>query len=191
MLNKISKWSKKNKLLTFGIFVALIFLTLEIYVFINENKTASYMQIESRKATYKSIESIVEASTISSDTIPKNPELSKNLQTRFDKNTTYPYPDGRNIFLRKERPIIEKIVVKAPVKVKTVEKPNITYHGYYFVENEKVAFIKKSSEILLVKVGAKIKDTSFKITSISSDKIVIKDYLNNSTTLEINLSEER
>ncbi len=187
---KLSKWNKTNKLLTFGIFVALFFLLLEFLILYNEKKTTIFVSNESKKANYIGIETIIEASNISSDKIPEIPELSENLQKRFSKNPIYPYPDGRNIFLKKEIPVIEKIIVKQPVKTKTVEKPNITYHGYYFVESEKVALLKKSSEILLVKVGAKIKDTSFKITHITSDKIIIKDYTNNSPSLEIPLSKE-
>lgn len=85
-------------------------------------------------------------------------------------------------------------IVKEPISYQTIKnnrsKPNISYHGFYIMGEEKVAILKKSDDILLTKINTRIQDTNFKLTSMNNEKITIKDISNNIKEYEILISNE-
>ena len=180
MNTNTKKWSKKNIFLVIGIFIVLSIL---IYDFFILRKGRNIIKTNNSKLEIVNngiTETIIEEKLKSK---PEISEITSKIIDRFSKDSVYPYPEGRNIFLREEKDEVidnlERVVIvpDIPKKEKNV-KLDLTYNGYYVVDNERVGIIKKSSEVLLVKVGTKIDDTSFKVSSISSEKIKLKDYSN-------------
>lgn len=124
---------------------------------------------------------------------PNIPEISLNIINRFRDCAMYPFQDGRNIFLKKDKPIvIEKVINDETPKIEipVEDKLDITYNGYSIVENEKVAFLLCSGKLLLVKEGERIRNTNLKLQNIYSNKIFLTDVSKKHLSYEIILSKE-
>ena len=117
------------------------------------------------------------------------PELSSKLNDRFSTNINYPFSKGRNVFTEIEKPVIIVEAVKEAVE-EVLVKPDISYHGFFTLGNDKVAILKKEEEVLLTKVGTKVRRTSFKLASISPEKVTMTDLANKLKDFEISLADE-
>lgn len=116
------------------------------------------------------------------------PSISEKIETRFGSSRIYPFSKGRNVFTEKEKPIIvepiKEIVEELPIT------PDISYHGFFTMGNDKVAVLKKSDEVLLTKVGTKVRRTTFKLASITPEKVVVTDLSNKLKDFEIALADD-
>lgn len=116
------------------------------------------------------------------------PALSSKIETRFESIRIYPFSKGRNVFTEIEKPVIiepiKEIVEELPMT------PDISYHGFFTMGNDKVAVLKKSDEVLLTKVGTKVRRTTFKLASITPEKVVVTDLSNKLKDFEISLADD-
>ena len=116
------------------------------------------------------------------------PALSSKIETRFESVRVYPFSKGRNVFTEIEKPVIiepiKEIVEELPIT------PDISYHGFFTMGNDKVAVLKKSDEVLLTKVGTKVRRTTFKLASITPEKVVVTDLSNKLKDFEISLADD-
>ena len=119
---------------------------------------------------------------------PTFPELSKNIDIRFKGNTAYPYLDGRNFLKEIDKPVIVEIVQDVVEEV--ISKPDISYHGFYTVGNDKIAILRNSNELLLTRVGNKVRRTNYRLASISPEKVIVTDLSNKVRDFEISLADE-
>lgn len=122
-------------------------------------------------------------------TQPTYPQLSPNIVHRFAANTVYPYKNSRNIFKEIEQPVTIVEAVQEVIE-EVIEKPDISYHGFFTVGNDRVAILRSSDEVLLTKVGTKVRSTSFKLASITPEKVVISDLSEKLRDFEISLADE-
>ncbi len=120
---------------------------------------------------------------------PNYPQLSPNIVNRFAANTVYPYKNSRNIFKEIDKPVTIVEVVQEVVE-EVIEKPDISYHGFFTVGNDRVAILRNSDEVLLTKVGTKVRSTTFKLASITPEKVVISDLSEKLRDFEISLADE-
>lgn len=120
---------------------------------------------------------------------PNYPALSPNIVNRFAANTVYPYKNSRNIFKEIDKPVTIVEVVQEVVE-EVIEKPDISYHGFFTVGNDRVAILRNSDEVLLTKVGTKVRSTTFKLASITPEKVVISDLSEKLRDFEISLADE-
>ena len=121
-------------------------------------------------------------------TVPNFQKISENIDTRFRGNTAYPFLDGRNVFKEIDKPVIVEIVPDIVEEV--ISKPDISYHGFYTVGNDKIAILRNSNEILLTRVGNKVRRTNYRLASISPEKVIVTDLSNKVRDFEISLADE-
>lgn len=114
------------------------------------------------------------------------PKISPAVDTRFSGTITYPYHGGRNVFLQsEEKPGIER------KQSEVVQRPELSYHGFFTVDNDRVAILKTADELLMTKVGNILLRTPFKLISVAADHIVIADSANDNRHFEVVLSEQK
>ncbi len=107
---------------------------------------------------------------------PVYPALSDKIESRFAANQLYPYEAGRNMFVWPEKPgtvfvTQEDTGEQTPV----IERPDVAYHGFFTLGNDRVAILRFADELLLTKIGATLKRTPFCLTEVTPEKIIISD----------------
>ena len=192
---------KKNKVLCIGLAIVLGILIVDEYILKPLRKAKSQQKsglAVDRSATQQTTSSnnTAVAQTSSNDlrkpdylAEPSFPQLSSNIDDRFYTNMNYPYHKGRNVFTEQEKPVIVVEAVKEPVE-EVIVRPDISYHGFFTMGNDKVAVLKKSDEVLLTKVGTKVRRTTFRLASITPEKVVMTDLSNKLRDFEISLAGE-
>ncbi len=191
---------KENKVMSIGIAIVLIILFLDAQVFkpMRRAKELQAQGIGKRSGGQSSQTSSAPASkpgvasaNIAAPTpmaVPSFPQISENIDKRFRGNTAYPFADGRNIFKEIDKPVLVEIVQDVVEEV--INKPDISYHGFYTVGNDKIAILRNSNEILLTRVGNKVRRTNYKLASISPEKVIVTDLSNKVRDFEISLADE-
>ncbi len=191
----------KNKVLSAGIFVILLIMLLDSLVFRPMRKRS---QVEEQRGKKANVSVASTQSTSSSNTpsqsasnnltppaplsVPVFPELSPNIVNRFKGNSAYPFRDGRNVFKEIEKVEIVEVIKETVEEV--ISKPDISYHGFFTVGNDRVAILRNSEELLLTKVGNKVRRTNYKLASITPEKVVVTDLSNKIRDFEISLADE-
>lgn len=121
--------------------------------------------------------------------------LSDAVDSRFAAMQSYPYGHGRNVFTG----IAAKGIEIMPTftdegveeeKEEVFERPDITYHGFFTVGNDRVAILRFADELLLTKVGGALKRTPFFLRSVFPEKIVISDATESIKEFEVSLSDK-
>ncbi len=121
---------------------------------------------------------------------PVYPKLSDKIVSRFSANQLYPFQENRNVFLPPEK--AAAIIVEATEESEepVLERPDISYHGFFTLGKDKVAILKFADELLLTKIGSTLKRTSFSLTSVLPDRVVISDTTEGIKDFEVSLSEK-
>ena len=194
---------KKNKVLSIGLIVVLAILFVDGYILkpmrkakeIGQQRGNSVNRTNTQQNTPVS-NNMNMAQSNPSEIRPPDPfvrvtfpELSSKLDERFSTNINYPFSKGRNVFTEIEKPVLIVEAIQEAVE-EVIEKPDISYHGFFTLGNDKVAILKKSDEVLLTKVGTKVRRTSFKLASISPEKVTMTDMANRLRDFEISLADE-
>lgn len=127
------------------------------------------------------------------DPISSIPKLDARIDSRLVASGTYPYSLSKNIFLRVEKEpesleVVPEIKIDEPVKV--IERPDISYHGFFLTGHDKVAILKLSDRLLLTRQGQRLLESPFMLHSIEPDKIVIVDTQSENMQFEVTLSEK-
>lgn len=202
MKNKsLIDYIKENKVMSIGVAIVLLILLLDAQVLkpMRRAKALREQGIGKRAGGQTSaVASSAPAAntvTVSSNltapspiSFPSFPNISENIDIRFRGNTAYPFLDGRNVFIEIEKPEIVEIVQDVVEEV--ISKPDISYHGFYTVGNDKIAILRNSNELLLTKVGSKVRRTNYRLASISPEKVVVTDLSNKVRDFEISLADE-
>ena len=195
----LAEWIKNNKATSIILLCVLLVFILDAYVLrpmrkAKELEKKGVKRIQTQSSTTTSKSSVTPKTSGSKITppsplvVPVFPELSTNIVGRFTPNAVYPYHNGRNIFKEIDKP---KVVMKVVDKIEEIiEKPDISYHGFFTVGNDKVAILKNSNELLLTRVGNKVRRTTFKLASISPERVVVTDVSNKLRDFEISLADE-
>jgi hypothetical protein len=119
---------------------------------------------------------------------PRFPKLDKRIETRFNTAKVYPYSvDDRNIFIPLEE---EKEEIVPVIVEEIVERPDISYHGFFTVGADKVAILKYADEILLSKTGTMLKRSPFKLRSVEPDKVIVEDTSDTDREFEVALIDQ-
>lgn len=118
---------------------------------------------------------------------PSYPQLSEKIESRFAANRVYPYDGSRNVFLWPDN-VSRYAEIEA--KDNIVERPDITYHGFFTLGNDKVAILRLANELLLTRLGSTLKKTSFSLAAVMPDKIIISDTSEALRDFEVTLSEQ-
>lgn len=190
---------KKNKMLAIGVPIILLILLIDTFVLrparrakelekrgIKAVSTATPEQRAAKAAGVAPKAPIAAPAPISQ---PTYPPLSPNIVNRFTANSVYPHADGRNIFAEIEKPVMIVDAVQEIVE-EVIDKPAISYHGFYTVGNDKIAILRKDEEVLLTKVGSKVRRTSYRLASVTPEKVIISDTTDQVRDFEISLSDE-
>ena len=121
---------------------------------------------------------------------PVYPALSDKIESRISANQLYPYADNRNVFLPAEK--VGAYIVETAVETgePVLERPDITYHGFFTLGADKVAILRFANELLLTKLGATLKRTNFSLTSVFPDRVVISDSSEGIRDFEVSLSDK-
>lgn len=194
---------KKNKLLAFGVPAILLILLLDTFV-LRPARRQKELEKKGIKVTRPAATATASSASGGAKTVarapinepapiaePVYPNLSENIVSRFSANTSYPYSNGRNIFMAMEAPEPVEVLEDIPEQIveEIIERPNISYHGFFTVGNDKVAILRNSDEVLLTKVGTRVNRTPFRLASISPEKVVISDVNEILRDFEIGLSD--
>jgi hypothetical protein len=122
---------------------------------------------------------------------PTYPELSNRIDIRFQLSKSYPYStDQRNVFIPKREKTVQIIPQFDDVEpVEIVERPDISYHGFFSLGTDKIAILKSADELLLTKVGTMLRRSPFKLGSVFPDHVVLIDTTEASREFQVALSE--
>lgn len=202
MKNKsLIDYIKENKVMSIGFAIVLLILFLDAQVFkpmrrakelreqgIGKRVGGQASTVSSAAPAAKTAAASANLTLPSPISFPSFPNISENIDIRFMGNTAYPFLDGRNVFKEIEKPEIVEIVQEVVEEV--ISKPDISYHGFYTVGNDKIAILRNSNELLLTRVGSKVRRTNYKLASISPEKVVVTDLSNKVRDFEISLADE-
>lgn len=191
---------KENKVMSIGIAIVLLILLFDSQVLkpMRRAKELQAQGIGKRPGQSSPASSAAPSSNPAASSanisapaplaVPSFPKISENIDNRFRGNTAYPFADGRNVFKEIEKPVFVEIVQEVVEEV--IDKPDISYHGFYTVGNDKIAILRNSNEILLTRVGNKVRRTNYKLASISPEKVIVTDLSNKVRDFEISLADE-
>lgn len=117
------------------------------------------------------------------------PQLSDKVDSRFAATHNYPYDKGRDIFARKTEQRIE-IIAATEAEEESLERPDISYHGFFTVGSDRVAILRFADELQLTKVGGALKRSPFFLRSVYPEKIIISDTTELIREFEVSLSDK-
>ncbi|HNS09012.1 MAG TPA: hypothetical protein PLR50_10785 [Candidatus Rifleibacterium sp.] len=106
---------------------------------------------------------------------PVYPALSDKIESRFAANQLYPYEAGRNMFIWPEKPGTVFVSQETGEQAPVIERPDISYHGFFTLGSDRVAILRFADELLLTRIGATLKRTPFCLTEVTPEKIIISD----------------
>jgi len=191
-------YCKKNKTVAFGVPVIVFILLLDNFVLkpsrLKKQEEAMGKTTQSAPATPKTAATAAADAAKAPLAPPKPlakvsyPALSERVNSRFEAVQRYPYDQGRNVFIRTAEQKIEIITAFAEEEV--VERPDITYHGFFTVGSDRIAILRFADELLLTKVGSALRHTPFLLRSIFPEKIIISDTSDAIREFEVTLSDK-
>lgn len=111
--------------------------------------------------------------------VPVIPPLKAEVERRFLAVDTYPYPATKNIFLPPvpaERPVvIVPTSLEGPPAPEVVQRPEVSYHGFFVIGEERVAILKRNDRLLLLRAGHGLPGSPFVLKRIQADRVTIVD----------------
>ncbi|HOY65693.1 MAG TPA: hypothetical protein PLP29_02330 [Candidatus Ozemobacteraceae bacterium] len=120
---------------------------------------------------------------------PNIPPIDPRVDSRFIAQAVFPHGEGRNVFLppREELRAVEPV---SEAEVPVLERPDISYHGFFTMGLERVAIIKVSGRLALSRLSSKIPDTPFRLQEIAADKVILTDTENDNRPFEVGLVDD-
>ncbi len=114
--------------------------------------------------------------TVSMATIPP---LNTAVESRFVATERFPYGATKNVF----EPFYKSDDLPAPIAAPSeevaaptvVERPDISYHGFFTVGIDKVAILKLADRLTLTRVGQKLCETALVLETVQPDHVTIRD----------------
>lgn len=193
---KLAEFYKNNKTVAIGVPFIIFILLLDLFV-LRPARIAKKQENMPKTATAQPAASQAAAPVTGKpqEVKPpapikpvKYPALSPDVDTRFSGTITYPYSRGRNVFLPiEDKRSIEVVQVEETAEV--VQRPELSYHGFFTVDNDRVAILKTADELLMTRVGNILLRTPFKLMSVAADHIIIADTANDDRHFEVVLSD--
>lgn len=198
---EFQEYYKKNKTVVIGVPIIILVLLLDFLV-LKPARIKKQQELQgggvaatSQPMTTASAEPVADdsgapAPITAPDPIqaPMYPPLSPEIDSRFDAVQVYPYLQSRNIFNKIEKHAVESVQEILPDAEETLERPEISYHGFFTLGNDKVAILRFADELLLTKVGSILKRGPFILRSVLPEKIVISDMNEEIKEFEVSLS---
>ncbi|GAB4278968.1 MAG: hypothetical protein Kow0029_22540 [Candidatus Rifleibacteriota bacterium] len=202
---EFQEYYKKNKTVVIGVPIIIFILLLDFFVLKparmrskaerNAANNSRIVQPANPAAAVKAPAASAEAKRPIKlpDPIrpPAYPKLSELIDKRFDQTKTYPYTSyQRNIFWKDKG---EKIAIVPQIeeeKEEIVERPDISYHGFFSLGADKVAILKSADQLILTKVGTMLKSSPFRLSSVFPDHVVITDMSETNRDFEVALSDK-
>ncbi|HEY9072182.1 MAG TPA: hypothetical protein VIV61_18120 [Candidatus Ozemobacteraceae bacterium] len=191
---EIREFYQKNKVIAIGVPVILGILILDNFVLKPRRLKPSTATTQTAAAAAATAGA---AQTTAPEPIqpppplitPNIPPIDPRVDSRFIARATFPYGESRNVFLppREEARIVEPLT---EVEVPVLERPDITYHGFFTMGLERVAIIKVSGRLALSRLSAQIPDTPFRLQAIAADKVILTDTENDNRPFEVGLVDE-
>ncbi len=193
---------KKNKTVAFGVPFILGVLMLDMLVLkparmAKKQAASGTTTAQPQTSAAATTGAIPAASTVRAPIAPPEPivapvypGLSDQIERRFAANQLYPYEGGRNVFIAAEKASVMIVESGEEIVEKVFERPDISYHGFFTLGTDKVAILKFADELLLTRLGATLKRTTFSLTSVLPDKIIISDSSDGVRDFEVSLSEK-
>jgi hypothetical protein len=198
--NEFLDYCKKNKTVAFGVPLIVFVLLLDNLVLKpNRQKKleeARGITTQSAPATPASTEAAPGIMAEKTPLAPPKPleavsypALSDRVDSRFSAVQTYPYDQSRNIFIQETEQRIQ-VISAVTDEEETFERPDISYHGFFTVGNDRIAILRFADELLLTKVGGALKRSPFFLRTVLPEKIIISDASESIREFEISLSEK-
>lgn len=107
------------------------------------------------------------------------PQLDQRLESRLLATGSFPFRDSKNIWYKVEKTVEKPLIVEelvAPVEESQVlERPDMSFNGFFKMGHDNVAILKTAERLLFVRLGQRIGETPFVLTSIYPDRAVITD----------------
>lgn len=198
---EFQEYYKKNKTVVIGVPIIVFVLLLDLLVLkparVKKRQEQMSGGIEtSQPMTTTAPQATEEAAADPSGPVnapepiqpPVYPALSSDIDSRFAATQVFPYPQGRNIFNRVEKPAIEIVEESAPAEEQVFERPEISYHGFFTLGEDKVAILRLADELLITKVGSILKRGPFFLRSVLPEKVIISDMNQEIKEFEVSLS---
>jgi len=198
---EIRDYLKKNKTVAFGVPFIVCVLLLDVLILkparLAKKQGATATTATTQTAALPTAAGVPAAATGMAPIAPPDPiatpvysALSDKIESRFSANQLYPYADNRNVFLPAEK--VGAYIVETAVETgePVLERPDITYHGFFTLGADKVAILRFANELLLTKLGATLKRTNFSLTSVFPDRVVISDSSEGIRDFEVSLSDK-
>jgi hypothetical protein len=123
-------------------------------------------------------------------TVPQLPNLDPRVESRFMATDRYPYVDSRNVFYKPRTKTASFAPVSAPASHEgdRVERPDLTYHGFFTLGPQKVAIVRLGDRLVLTQVGQRIRDSAFLVQEVWPDHVVITSTDDPGRSFEVTLS---
>jgi hypothetical protein len=125
--------------------------------------------------------------------VPVIPPLKAEVERRFLAVDTYPYPATKNIFLppvKAEGPVvIAPTSSEKPLAPEVVQRPEVSYHGFFVIGEERVAILKQNQRVLLRPAGSRLPGTPYLLSAIALDRILLRDTTESGQEFEVLLSD--
>ncbi|NLI78828.1 MAG: hypothetical protein GX442_20600 [Candidatus Riflebacteria bacterium] len=127
--------------------------------------------------------------------VPALPLLRPEVARRFLAVEDYPHPATKNIFLppiKAEAPLVVVTPGETPSVVPEVviQRPDVTYHGFFVIGPDRVAILKRNGRLLLLRSGHGLPGSPFVLRAIESDRVVITDTGNADREFEVTLTPD-
>lgn len=199
----LGEFYKKNKVVTWGLIFLVFVLLVNTFFFKPRFKAhkeealgpqAEVVQV-AQKPVSPADSKAVSQPLVMPEPLPilNLPNLSPDFYLRFEEFQEYPFKDARNFF----RPVMLNLPAETSKKTATLDviskklfTPPFTYHGFFSLDNDKIAIIRTNNDLLMTKVGAMLRHTSYRLLSASTELIEIIDIDNNNFPYVIMLSRE-
>lgn len=195
---EFSEYCKKNKVVVFGVPIIIFIVLLNTFVLAPSREAKRRARLGIKSKTPVATKSAVASKPAAKAPItppqpiraPFIPRLDDRIETRFAAKSVYPHlATSRNIFKKKEPKVENLIVEQVEETPEVVERPDISYHGFFTMGKDKVAILKLANELIYSKLGSLLKHTTFRLQSVSSEKIVVEDTSDDQREFEISLAD--
>ena len=194
------EYYKKNKVVVMGVPVIILMILVQQFIL----KPSKPKKVEGTPAATDAAAGQPDPSLARAvpppplaNIVSSIPKLDPRIESRLIANEAYPYGESKNVFLPPPPKLMEKPTVaevfepQVEPQETVIERPDISYHGFFRIGNDKVAILKLSQRLLLTREGQKLLESPFVLQSVLPDRVVIKDLESKNVEFEVVLIDDK
>lgn len=197
---EFKEYYKNNKVVVFGVPIIVLMILANQFIL----KPARLGNKESDKGAKVSATVQTNAAQTAEPAVPEVFRLpppitmaqfqpiSQKLESRFDVANAFPYSATQNVFrhFRRRNQSVTLSPVNANFAENIVYKPDVSYHGFFIIGQDKVAILKSEKRLLLTRHGQELSSLPLVLREILFDRVLLADRNDLKKVYEIALTED-